>query len=341
MRKPISPAFLILLLVSLGWTSSAADLDPAVEACRTRCIERAKSTEKWLKKVDNAQNPAECAEGLSADLKFVRLHAIRGLWIVPKQMRDAYLDAETRNDPAQREKLRQQIQAYASKPDMSATGLARLYVENPRFTVVIDVLKNYPYKAPVAIMHQYGAMKNPKEKAEFGTALLDWAPRRDVELGAGVTIKVPAGEASPFSAITVDPFVPDVQMADDETCAIELVESDWGQFELRADEREITDMQEGFAEFFLRLRLSEPPFDCVSDKRDKFDEIVYALEANRGAIREWLAHNLKYCNFDPGDKRILGGKRIVLDAIARAKGIPSKEYRKNHPWGANEGPIKE
>jgi hypothetical protein len=174
-------------------------------------------------------------------------------------------------------------------------------------------------------------MKTPKEKAEFSAALLDWAQRRDAELGDGATIKVREGELSPFSANKANPFFPTDLAAEDETCAFELVESLWGQIDLPAGRMGIA-INAGVFDYLFRGLAKEPPFDrlCRYSTRDR----RRGLEENRDAIGEWLAHNLKYCYFQPRDKRIL------LDTEARTKGIPSKEYRKDHPWnwGTTAGP---
>jgi hypothetical protein len=51
-------------------------------------------------------------------------------------------------------------------------------------------------------------------------------------------------------------------------------------------------------------------------------------------MRVWIAANLQYCFFHPEERS------FKFDAEARAAGQASSDYRKQHPWGKDEGPNK-
>jgi len=80
---------------------------------------------------------------------------------------------------------------------------------------------------------------------------------------------------------------------------------------------------------------------CLLDKDDLDQELGLQLQGGRfkdptdkvlAALSPWILKNLPYLYFHPVERK------LKLDREARAQNAPSAEYRKTHPWGANDGP---
>lgn len=77
------------------------------------------------------------------------------------------------------------------------------------------------------------------------------------------------------------------------------------------------------------------------DRDDLGEELGFKYQGYRFAdptdkvlavLSPWILKNLPYLYFHPVERK------LKLDREARASNIASAEYRKAHPWGANEGP---
>lgn len=79
------------------------------------------------------------------------------------------------------------------------------------------------------------------------------------------------------------------------------------------------------------------------DRDDLGEELGFKYQGHRFAdptekvlavLSPWILKNLPYLYFHPVERT------LKLDRQARANDTPSAEYRKTHPWNANEGPNR-
>jgi len=166
----------------------------------------------------------------------------------------------------------------------------------------------------------------------------DFAQRRDLKTRIQEYAKTvdPAKHWYQPDYWRIDSHIRDLTLAYDEVNALETVEILLGYVE--------TEWEAGKDESWeLRLVNLAQIFDGreirQGDPGSPFARLVATKKPDECKVlivpfREWLFRNLRYCYFHPEEKH------LKLDNEARAKGIPSKEYRKSHPWGGNEGPNK-
>ena len=204
------------------------------------------------------------------------------------------------------------------------------------------------YWVPVELSKSYNSAEITNDVAqrhELKLRIQEYAKRPEAteewnKLGSQVTI------------VRIDDHIYDKQPPGyDEVNAFETVEILWGYIEATSeawepDKYKCWDLQP----FQSKDRYWDLAFDHFvqmfdfqliwqSDPNSTFGRLqsIKSYAEVKGLIvpfREWLFRNLRYCYFHPKEKT------LKLDLDARARGIPSKEYRKSHPWGSNEGPNK-
>jgi len=123
----------------------------------------------------------------------------------------------------------------------------------------------------------------------------------------------------------------------DEVNAFETVEILWGDIEVKS----VAGEPDKYRHWDLALGYLAGMFDGPGIWQGDPNSPFARLLANNTfaecktlivPFREWIFRNLRYCYFHPKEKH------LKLDLEARVKGIPSKQYRQSHPWGANDGP---